>query len=302
VLPGEWRLDYPGTSFSVGGWDAVANPFRLPNAIGLNAAPTIGDAELATDDAARPRGDGSAMGADYRGGRTISLSLSCRGSSEQEGLALAARVATAWRADAIRLQPGAYAQLSTYNGGRERAAFGRPRRLTPNDTARKQGLVTVECDFQTLDDRWYDLQDSGMSLAFVNPPPSGIFFPAVTPITTTPITLTPGFFRVDGELEVDPVVTITGPITNPVVQVVGVWSLQLNLTIPQGVRVTADTRPWAQSVTASDGASYAGSLSRLSRLDRMRLSPGNYAVTFAGVDNTGLSSMQIAWRNAYPSL
>lgn len=302
MLPGEWRIDYPGTSFSVGGWDAAANPFRLPSAIGLNGPPTVGDVDVASDDAARPRGDGTVMGADYHGGRAVTLSLSCRGSSEREALELAAKVATAWRADVIRLTPGAYAQLSTYNGGRERAVIGRPRRIVPNDTARKAGLVTIECDFQTIDDRWYDIADTGMALAFVNPPSTGIIFPATTPITTTPVTLTPGAIRVDGELEVDPVVTITGPITNPVVRVAGAWTLKLNMTIPQGVSITADTRPWAQSVTANDGASYAGKLDRFSRLDRMRLAPGNYAVTLSGVDNTGLSSMQLAWRHAYPSL
>jgi hypothetical protein len=217
-------------------------------------------------------------------------------------LALASTVATAWRGDTIRRVPGAYASLATENAGRQRMLFGRPRRFVLNDDFRKQGLVTIECDFQTMDDRFYAHDDTGISLALVNTPTTGIVFPATAPITTTATTETPGSIVVGGELPVWPVVSIRGPITNPVVTVAGQWSLSLAMTIIAGATITIDTRPWVRSVTSNAGSSWAGYLTRQSRMDRSSLNPGAYAVTLAGVDNTGLSSTQFSWRHAYAGL
>jgi len=303
MLDGEWLLEYPGTAFSIGGWDPVANPFRLPNQIGLRGAPTVGDVNLATDDTDNPREDGQSFGADYRGGRAVTFSIACRGSSEQEALELAAGVATAWRGDTIRWTPGAYATLSTRNAGRERLLYGRPRRFVPNDDTRKTGLVTIECDFQAMDDRFYDREDTGISLGFVAPySGAGLSSPLVSPLTSTPSNSSPGAIVVGGDLPVWPVISITGPITNPVVAVSGLYTLALQMTIIQGATVTIDTRPGRRSVTNRSGASFRGRLTRDSRLDRAALSPGAYTVSLSGIDNTGLSSMQFAWRHAYSAL
>lgn len=302
MLRGEWRLDYSGTSFSFGGWDPVANPFRLPTAIGLRSAPSMGDVTLTTDDADRPRTDGQLFGADVRGGRTVGFSLALRGSSEAATLALLATASAAWRADSIRWTPGAYATLTTNSDGRLRTLFGRPRRFAPNDDNRKTGLVTVECDFQAMDDRFYADAETGISVPFIAPPSSGVVAPVTTPVTTTPQASTPGGIVIGGDLETCPVITINGPILNPTVAAVNRWSLQLMMQIVAGQSVTIDTRPWVRAVTSSSGASFAGALTRTSRLDRAVLSPGAYAVSLSGVDNTGLSSMQFAWRDSYSSL
>jgi hypothetical protein len=308
MLDGEWRLTYPGTDFSFGGWDPVANPFRLPAEIGLTTAPTIGDPDVETDDTKNPRTDGDSMGADYRGGRTVGFSIMCRGASESAALALYGRVAAAWRADTIRTTPGAYAELATSRGGRERLVYGRPRRFVPNlDLAKSAGEVSIECDFRTTDDRYYALADTGISLGFSAAPSGGLTSPLTSPLTSISAGGSPpGAIVVGGEGEVWPVVRVTAPpsnpLINPTVRVVNVWALSLQTTIPPGAAVTVDTRPGRRSVTDQNGGSYRSYLTRSSRLDRASLSPGSYTVSLTGLDNTGLSTMQFAWRHAYASL
>jgi hypothetical protein len=302
MLDGEWLLEFPGTSLSMGGWDPVTNPFRVPRNIYHRSAPVVGAVAIATDDNDRPRMDGQNFGSDFRGGRPITFDLGVRGSSEAEALTLAETVARAWRGDGVRGVPGRYATLSTRNAGRERLVYGRPRRFEQNDTDRKTGLVVIQCDFQTVDDLFYDRTDTGTSLGFVSPPSGGLMSPLVSPLTTTANSSTPGAIVIGGVLPVWPVITINGPIINPTVTVVNEWSLQLLTTILVGQSITIDTRPMARTVTRTDGASFAGALTRTSRMDQTSLPPGSYAIGLAGIDNTGLSSVQFAWRNTYASL
>lgn len=299
---GEWLLEYPGCARGLGGTNP-ADPFKRPRNIRHLAAPDIGDVAVTTDDQQRPRTDGVEFGIDFRGGRTIRFELGLQGDSEAEVLELASAVEDDWDADGVRLTPGALATLSTRNAGRERLVYGRPRRFKRSDIRRKSaGRVGVTCEFDTVDGRFYSRDILGVLVPFV-PPPSGLIAaPVSEPVTTTAQAVTQGAIYVAGTKPAYPVITVQGPITNPTVEVVGEWSLQLAMTITAGQSVTLDTRPWQQTVTRSDGASFPGRLTRASRMERATLQPGPHVIALSGIDNTGLSRLTFAWQNAYATI
>lgn len=298
MLDGEWRLEYPGATMTWG----LSYPGATYSLYNFSY-PNLGDRPIAgTDDTARPRADGLQFGQDYLGGPTFGFEIAVIGATEQIAREAAELVSTAWRADPVRTVAGAVATLTARYSGRERCVYGRPRRHAPGtDIKVKSGILVVQLDFQVQDDLWYDPTFGSSVVNFVPPPSGGFTVPFVSPLTTSPVTTIPGAIVVGGAVEANTVVTVNGPITNPVVEVVGQWQLALNATIAAGQSVRFDSRD--QSVTrVSDGASYAGSLSRLSRLDQAQLTPGSYTISLSGVDVTGTSSMLFQWQNTYTSL
>lgn len=99
-----------------------------------------------------------------------------------------------------------------------------------------------------------------------------------------------------------PVITIAGPVANPIVAypASGV-QVRLTATIPAGMTATIDTRPWQRSVTRSDGASLAGVL-RGNLLRDLALQPGSTVIRFSGQDATGTARCTIAWRTPSGSI
>ena len=99
-----------------------------------------------------------------------------------------------------------------------------------------------------------------------------------------------------------PVITIAGPVANPVVAypASGV-QVRLVATVPAGMTATIDTRPWQRSVTRSDGASLAGVL-RGNPLRDLALQPGSTMIRFSGQDATGTARATITWRTPTGSI
>lgn len=302
LLEGQWLLEYPGVSQSWGGLDPVGNPFRLPRGIYNREAPTIGEVGVTTEDETRSRLDGVNMGQDFYGGRPITFSLGIKGTSEASALELLAELARAWRGESIRRTPGAYARLKTRNAGRDRMVYGRPRRFVPVDTFRHQGILGAEATFDTTDANFYAHDSTGLSVPFVPTPTGGFAIPASVPWTSSATATTSGGILVEGDLPVWPILQIRGPILNPAVELVNQWTLRFNLQLLAGQILTVDTRPATRSVTGPGGASFRGSLTRTSRLDRASLAPGSYAVSLSGIDTTGLSAVAISWHRTYTSL
>jgi len=302
LLEGQWLLEYPGAAQAIGGRDPIGNPFGRPMGIFHTAAPVIGEVSATTEDEQRARMDGVAFGQDFHGNRTITFELGVKARTEAAALELYSNLARAWRADAIRKTPGAMATLKTRNGGRDRMVWGRPRRIVPIDTWRKQGWIGVQCDFATSDGNFYAHDPLGTAIPFVPPPAGGFPVPAAAPWASTASTATSGTILVEGELPVDPILSVAGPIMNPIIEVANVWRLELALTLQAGQVVTIDTRPATRSVVRQDGASFRGALTKSSRLDRAQLAPGPYVISLQGTDSTGLSSLGIQWFNTYVSI
>ncbi|MBC9000509.1 hypothetical protein [Micromonospora aurantiaca (nom. illeg.)] len=295
--PDEWTLTYPGRSLT---WGPYASGIMLAT------EPQIGAVELLTDDAPRPRGDGRLFGQDFRGGQTITFELLVLGDSELAVRQRQTDLALAWRADAVRSVPGMVAELSTVIAGRPRVAYGRPRRFAPAAKQPRQGVIPVVCDFAAVDDCWYDPVLEQETVSLVPPPSGGLVSPLITPLTTVPTGAAPGGIVVGGELPAWPVITlraVSAPLTNPVVQVTGLWTMALNVTILAGQHLTIDTRPWRRSVLRGDGASFGGALTRTGvRLADAAVPPGTYEVVMRGQDVSGTAQMQFAWQKTYGGL
>jgi hypothetical protein len=179
--------------------------------------------------------------------------------------------------------------------------YGRPRRAAPNHTGRKAGLIGYLADFACADDVFYGPRQS-VRVDRVPPPSGGFVSPLVTPVTTIAPSVQAGSVTIAGDLRTWLVAAVHGPIANPVVKVTNRWSLTLLTTVAAGEVVTLDSRPWARTVTRSDGASLAGALTRSSRLSRAWLEPGTYEVSLGGTDATGTAYMDLSWEASYAGL
>lgn len=287
----DWHLSYGSTDFAFGTPDSK---FVFPS----DAAPEIGTAEANTGDLTRAAGDGVLFGADTRGGTDISLGITVNGDTEAESLTLLQALATAWRADSIRSQPNAVATLRAHTG---RSVFGRPRRFQQNLELLPFGITAVTADFATVDDMWYDDQQTAV-VKLVPDLGGGLTAPLVAPLSTTATSDRSQTFTVGGTLPIWPVITLTGPIVNPVIEVVGKFKMAFNLSIPYDQRLVIDTRPWVRTIRLN-GASVAGKIDpRTSRLSEAAIAPGRYNLSLRGTSPTGTPQATIAWRNAYPTM
>jgi len=123
----------------------------------------------------------------------------------------------------------------------------------------------------------------------------------IAPPVTPPVVLggtgeTASTCAVPGTRRAWPVITFTGPVTNPQIAypATGQW-MRLVTALPAGVTATIDTRPWQRTVLRSDGASAAGAL-RGSPPRDMALPPGLTPVRFSGQDNTATARCTVTWR------
>ncbi len=285
-MPNDWRLSYTGESLAFG---SIASDFVF------TAAPDIGPSDIQHDDAARPRADGVVFGADFHGGRTITFDLAANGANEAEARTLVARLAKAWRADAIRKKPGAVATLTSDTG---RVTFGRPRRFAAIDELLPQGLVQVLADFACAEDVWYGTETS-VNVALQPPAGGGLIAPLASPLATTATSDRSTVIRVGGDLSTWPVFEIQGPIVNPVVEVVGRLKMEFRTTLAFDQKLIVDTRPWARTILRN-GASVAGSLTRTStRLSQAAIPPGAHELVLRGTSDSGTASVITRWRDAY---
>lgn len=293
-------MAYPGTAIVLG-----SNPTLQPHLQrGYHhlSAPNIGEPNLTLDDSDRPRSDGIIFGQDFRGGRLITFELGLRGNDDDDVLTLSGDLLSAWRGDAVRNTPGEVATLCTSRSGLLRQCYGRPRRCSTEHTKPRSAFMVATADFQTIDDLWYDPAVNSTNVGLIPPASGGFTAPFTAPITVLSNTSQFGGISVGGTIRTWPVITIRGPITNPIIELVGEWIMSMSIVIAAGSSITLDTRPWARTVLNQSGGSVAGALNRSTRLDRMALDPGDHTASFRGTDLTGTANMTIAWNNAYVSI
>jgi len=291
-MPADWTLTYPGTSLDFG---------SIRSGYVFRTAPEISDPERETDDERLPRADGVAFGRDYFGGRTITFELDAVADGEAALRASVGRLAQAWRADRVRSTPGAMATLVARHAGGERLIYGRPRRFATIDTVTPQGVSAVVADFATADDRFYSVTEHSAVVSLVPEPTGGLLAPLASPLTTSVSSRRTTVVDVGGVLGAWPVVTIEGPIADPVVEI-GPVTLAFTIGLNYDHRLVIDTRPWARTVLRN-GASFAGALTRRStRLSRAEIPPGRHQFVLRGSSATGTATARLAWRESYPSL
>ncbi|MFF4188109.1 hypothetical protein ACFYZ9_33435 [Streptomyces sp. NPDC001691] len=308
---GEWNLSYgpngtlPGADFTFG---SIRSGFYMLEPYDI----AYGDTD--SGDTPIPRADGIRLGEDFRTTSTITFEIgvdTVDASPNQLGrhnanLSALDVMGQAWDAEALRRRFGVPAVLRTVQGGRARRFYGRPRKWTPaGSKLTRQGYTPTVATFICADTSAYDDREQVVRSDLAPPPHRGLVGPLRTPLTMTgdSVAHVPGEVIVGGTRATWPVITINGPITQPVCEVVGQWKVSLDLTLRVGEKVTIDPRPWARTVLLGNGGSVAGQLYRSSpRLQDMRLPLGRQDIVLRGTDATGTAFMTVAWRDAYTYL
>ena len=268
----------------------------------------FGTPELATTDVARPRADGTVFGRDYFGAREITFELVVLTEPTQwwdpSALDTLAALQRAWQADTVRAAPGAVSTLRYRLGQRQRQVYGRGRKFAYDTDHATAGRIPVTATFACTDHLFYDDVQFTNTVGYVPPPAGGLTFPAIFPWGTVAVGYSPGVITVTGQAPAWLVVVIYGPIAYPSVRwVQGDWQLDLDLVLAYGEYVVIDPRPWSRGVRFNGTANVAGALAPTSpRLSQMWLpADAVHEIVLGGRDDTGTSSMMLAWRPSYVS-
>lgn len=286
-MANDWILSYEGVALAFG---SAESRYSFPR------APEIGMRSTTTDDADRPRADGVAFGVDTFGGRTVTFEIDLVGIDEADVRQRLEVLEHAWRADAVRQTPGAVAELASDSG---RVTFGRPRRFVAAEDYKPHGFVDVIADFACADTLWYSGSDQSETITFAPAAGGGLIAPLASPLSTTATSDRSRVITVGGTVPTWPVFEIEGPITDPVVEIVGLFTLEFRTTLAFDQKLVIDTRPWARSVLRN-GASLAGTLTRRSqRLSQSSIPPGSHELVLRGVSETSTARATVRWRDAY---
>lgn len=286
LAEGQWSLD--GLTFGPG------TPFNL-------ARFTIGGPDLRTADGPRAREDGDWFGRDYRGGRTITFELNVL-DDDYAVLDALAVLESAWDAPGVRARPDGVSVLSYCRGGQLRRVFGRPRRFDPSSDLDWAGNVPVTCDFRTKGHHFYSDVEFSTTIGFVPEAQGGLILPVTLPLVLSGSGAASQAITVAGTEPAWLGWRVNGPILNPGLEVSGVWSATLDVSLASDQWAVVDPQPWGRGVHRNDGAGLAGKFTPESqRLSLMRVPPGTHEVVLRGQDPTGTSSAQLFHRSVYSS-
>lgn len=290
MFDGEWRIIYDGVNYTFGtGAHAVFN----------QTTPDFGDIDIRAADGDRPRADGRDFGVDYFSGRTITFELGVRTTSSADTRAEVEALRSVWRADAVRSVPGAVAELHMQYDGRERVVYGRPRRFAADyaDVAVNQFAV-VTADFVCVDDLFYGTELHSAGMTTTPQLGGGLLAPLASPLGTTLNSDRSSSISVDTALPAWPIITIQGPITNPVVEIVNVFRVEVQTSLAYDESVVIDARPWRRTAIRNGGSSLGGAV-RGTRLSKAKVPTGSHEVVLRGLDATGTARATVQWRSAH---
>lgn len=281
-------------------WELEQFRFGLGTAIEV-ADFEIGAPDIETGDVLMPGGDGLTFGRDFHHGRTLTWELF----TARQWTATAARsqwaeLATRWQARRLRSTPRRVVPLRMrIPGGETVRVYGRPRRFEPVDAGQiRAGHVEMLADFRCADSLFYGDVERSLSLDLVASGGDGITWPVTWPVTWGSPGARQDVVRNVGTESTWPVITVHGPVAQPVIGYVGTTvQVRLDVTLAHDRSITLDTRPWERTVLRDDGASFAGDL-RGSRLADLALPPGQTTVRFSGTDLTGQARTTVRWRDA----
>lgn len=256
---------------------------------------------LETNDLGIPDEDGLRMGAEYRRGRllTFKMNVLTRGSA----LDALDDLEAAWDGDTYRQYPEAYTTLRMKRGGRTRRVYGRPRRFSATTIRSTLGWVPVTADFQCIHHHYFDDSTKESTVTIVPPTTGGFTVPFYVPFSVTGSSGSrTGSITVNGKHPSWPVYTIYGPITYPIIEMVGIGSIPLSISLSELQSLEIDTRPWVRRVTRNDGVNLAGLIDPFaSALKDMYIPPGTWNFLLKGIDPTGTSYLTINWLDAHGS-
>lgn len=214
-------------------------------------------------------------------------------------------LAGAWNDPTIRLANNAVAVLRALYPGSTvvRRTYGRGRKILPTYGQVYQGVVPFTSQFQSADNTWYSDTASSLTLTQV-PSMKGTLTPPLTPPyqLSASTNYQQNTLVNTGSLPTWPVITVTGPITNPGIIFTNTpVSIGYTGTLGPSDTLVIDTRPWARTAILNGSTSVAGLLSGNPMIN-LQVQPGATVVRFTGQDFTGRSTVVITWRNAWMSI
>lgn len=257
-----------------------------------------------TQDVDIAHGDGVVFGEDFITPPTWVWTLGVDQASDVAALAEMGRLAQAWR---TRPKPGDAVPLRYRVGGRTRRVYGRPRNLAPSlDNRLLSGYAEYLADFRLADALHYsdELKSTGNAQLAQSSIGGGLRSPLISPLRSIRPTSSAraGSDVVGGDAPSWAIVTIKGPVSSAVVEVVGQWRLELNMPLGPNDEVVVDPRPWKRSVILNGGGSVAGRLGRRTSLAELRLQPGPIQMIFNGAAASAGGTAKVSWRDAHHSL
>lgn len=272
----------------------------LATGIQTKHAPDLGQRSVRTSDKPLPREDGRAFGPDYDEGTTLLFEVNVLSDGGAAQSDLLNRLRGTWGDPIFRQTPESYAILKCCHAGRTRRCYGRPRRFAETDgDLTHEGYTEAVFDFATTDGKFYDDIETVETLGVLPATIHGLTeADLVDPLVMQQPEDSLSQITVQGQATWV-TATIHGPIDNPSVDL-GEVAFRLKTSIPDGVSVTVDPRPWSRGVFRSDGANLAGALTWDSTpLRRLKVNPGTYPVSFRGSSSSGTAYAEVAWRNAH---
>lgn len=263
-------------------------------------------------DEANAYGDGTSFGRDDFEGMSLVFDILVETPGGGPAWAAAQALTTVWRGDGARRTPNAQQVVRVKReGAPTRRAYGRTRNCTPVRSHNTGvGLVPVAADMVAADDRWYADEPVATTLSVVPATTGGLVTEEggglTGPLSTAAAGAQPGVVSNPGDVDTWPVITFTGPVSSPSVELVvgGAlrWIVELSATIPDGQSITVDTRPWVRSVLRNDGAPMGTTrTTRSSPLDTVVIPPGQSAIVFRGTSPSGTGSAGVEYRPAFSS-
>lgn len=214
-------------------------------------------------------------------------------------------LAGVWNDPTVRLFAGNVQVLRALYPGSSvaRCTYGRGRKIMPTYGLVNQGLVPFTSQFQSSDNTWYEDTISSATITMVPSIRGGI-----TPPVTPPYQLAnQNNFQLaqvanTGTVPTWPVVSFTGPITNPGITYVNTpVTIGYQGTLSQAQTLVIDTRPWARTALINGATSVAGQLTGDPMIS-LQLPTGSTLVHFNGQDFTGQAICVVSWQNATMSI
>jgi hypothetical protein len=260
---------------------------------------------MATQDTAVTGHDGQIFGVDTLPGMSITqtgvayLNANGKGALDAFGT-----LAAKWTDPGVRLVNGTVQILRAWYpvSNVVRRAYGRGRKIQPAYGVANQGVVPWTAQFQAADCTWYSEAENTLTLTQVPSYAGTLTFPVTPPFQwASAINYQQNVITNTGPAPTWPVITFTGPCTNPGLSYVNTpVAIGYQGVLPAGPPLIIDTRPWAR--TAMIGTtSVAGQLTGNPMIN-FQLPQGSTLARFTGTDYTGTSTCVIRWRNAFPAI
>ena len=297
LAPGQYSIGTPGSS-SAYVYGAGAGGHYVQN-----TATDTGS--LAVQDQAVVGHDGMLFGIDTLPGMVITQTgftyLPAQGRAALDAYgALAGK----WNDPSVRLVPNAVQVLRAWYpvSGAVRRTWGRGRKIVPVYGLASQGTVPWTAQFQSADNTWYADIPQAIVLSQVPSYYGGMTFPVTPPFQWSYQGSQQSSTAVNaGPMPTWPVITFTGPVTNPVLTYVSTpVTVGYRGTVTAGAQLVIDTRPWARTALLG-GASVAGSLTGDPMIG-LQLWPGSTLMHLGGQDPTGTSTCIVSWYSATLSI